>query len=66
MVSSWSRSRRVRWWYQFATVRATITDATLAALPFILDPSQDGYHDTAADIAPVGHLSRPSLLVSMA
>jgi site-specific DNA recombinase len=29
------------------TVRATITDATLAALPLILDPSQDGYHDTA-------------------
>jgi hypothetical protein len=29
-----------------ATVTATITDATLAALPAILDPTQDGYHDT--------------------
>ncbi len=31
-----------------ATVTAVITDATLAALPEILDPDQPGYHDTAA------------------
>jgi site-specific DNA recombinase len=30
-----------------ATVHAEITEATLKALPAILDPSQDGYHDTA-------------------
>jgi len=30
-----------------ATVTAVITDATLEALPDILDPGQDGYHDTA-------------------
>jgi site-specific DNA recombinase len=30
-----------------ATVTAVITDATLAALPGILNPRQDGYHDTA-------------------
>jgi hypothetical protein len=30
-----------------ATVTAVITDATLQALPAILDPGQDGYHDTA-------------------
>jgi hypothetical protein len=29
------------------TVTATITESTLAALPAILDPTQDGYHDTA-------------------
>jgi hypothetical protein len=31
---------------QQATVFAEITDATLAAVPGILDPSQTGYHDT--------------------
>jgi hypothetical protein len=30
------------------TVYATITDATLAFLTDVLDPGQDGYHDTAA------------------
>ena len=34
---------------QQATVFVEITDATLAALPGILDPSQDGYHDTSPD-----------------
>jgi hypothetical protein len=29
-----------------ATVRAEITETTLQAVPGILDPSQDGYHDT--------------------
>jgi hypothetical protein len=29
-----------------ATVTATITENTLAALPGILDPAQDGYHGT--------------------
>jgi hypothetical protein len=50
------------------TVPATITDATLAALAFITDPSQDGYHDTAAadTPTPIGHLSRPALAVRMA
>jgi len=33
-----------------ATVHAEITEATLRALPGILDPGQDGYDDTAADI----------------
>ncbi len=32
---------------QQATVFAEITDATLQALPAILDPSRDGYDDTA-------------------
>jgi DNA invertase Pin-like site-specific DNA recombinase len=31
-----------------ATVYATITDTTLTALADLLDPGQDGYHDTAA------------------
>jgi hypothetical protein len=31
-----------------ATVTVTITDATLTALPGILNPRQDGYHDTAS------------------
>jgi hypothetical protein len=38
-----------------ATIRATITDQTLRTLPGILNPSQDGYHDThplAATTAP--------------
>jgi hypothetical protein len=30
-----------------ATVFAEITDATLQAIPAILDPGQDGYHDTS-------------------
>jgi site-specific DNA recombinase len=47
------------------TVRAVITDATLQALPDILDPGQDGYHDTAA--APADSpLTRTPLLVSIA
>jgi hypothetical protein len=46
-----------------ATVTATITDATLAALPLTL--GQDGYHDTA-DPDNIGHLSRPTLSGSMA
>jgi len=33
-----------------ATVRAEITEATLQALPAILDPSHDGYDDTAGII----------------
>ena len=44
-----------------ATVYATITDATITALPEILDPGQDGYHDTAASPAAppaVGHLAQ--------
>jgi hypothetical protein len=31
-----------------ATIRAEITDTTLTALPGILNPRQDGYHDTVA------------------
>ena len=30
-----------------ATIRAEITDATLRALPAILNPDQDGYDDTS-------------------
>ena len=37
---------------QQATVFAEITEATLQALPGILDPGQDGYHDTGTDAAP--------------
>src|SRR5690242_19279582 len=33
-----------------ATVTAIITDTTLAMLPEILDPTQPGYHDTAAPV----------------
>ena len=33
-----------------ATVFAEITEATLRALPALLNPGQDGYDDTAADI----------------
>ncbi len=36
---------------QQATVFAEITEATLTALPAILNPGQDGYHDTAAEDA---------------
>lgn len=49
---------------QQATVFAEITDATLQALPAILDPSQDGYHDTStsgpAPGAPMWDLTNPS------
>jgi hypothetical protein len=55
-----------------ATVRAVITDATLRALPAILNPGQDGYHDTAATPAgaghapaAVGHLPQPPITGSM-
>jgi hypothetical protein len=48
-----------------ATVTVTITDATLTALPGILNPAQDGYDDTAtpdhdrpARPADVRHLAR--------
>jgi hypothetical protein len=41
-----------------ATVTAEISEATLQALTTILDPTQDGFHDTAADQPePVGHLA---------
>ena len=44
-----------------ATVYAEITEATLQALPAILDPAQDGYHDTHPDqpehSTPVGVLT---------
>jgi hypothetical protein len=41
-----------------ATVTAEITEATLQALDAILDPGQDGYHDTENDQPePVGHLA---------
>jgi hypothetical protein len=47
----WNKSGRQ------ATVTATITDDTLAA---ILDPSQDGYHDTNGDnLGPLGGRPRP-------
>jgi hypothetical protein len=36
------------------TVYASITDTTLAALADLLNPGQDGYHDTAAP-APAGN-----------
>jgi hypothetical protein len=45
-----------------ATVSVTITDATLAALPEILNPAQPGYHDTAAlESETVGALPRPPI-----
>jgi len=52
-----------------ATVTAVITDTTLHALPGILDPDQDGYHDTTATPtgadyaapAAVGHLAQPPI-----
>ena len=41
-----------------ATVTAEITEATLQALDAILDPGQDGFHDTADDQSePIGHLA---------
>jgi hypothetical protein len=43
-----------------ATVTAVITDAALGALPEILDPTQPGYHDTAAvDSEPIGVSADP-------
>ena len=40
-----------------ATVHAEITEATLRAIPAILDPTQDGYDDTAASASsPVADL----------
>jgi hypothetical protein len=44
-----------------ATVHAEITENTLRAVPGILDPGQDGYHDTSPaastdNPAAVGHL----------
>jgi len=53
------------------TVSAEITDATLRALPELLNPSQDGYHDTAAPAgtgnpAPAaGDLPQPPIGVPM-
>jgi hypothetical protein len=32
-----------------ATVHAEITDTTLRAIQAILNPAQDGYHDTSTD-----------------
>src|SRR5215469_5087816 len=49
-----------------ATVTVTITDATLQALPGILDPSQDGYHDTAPATPATSLLTRTPLSVSIA
>ena len=50
---------------QQATVHAEITDATLRALPALLDPSRDGYDDTAdgypEDDGPVEHLFDPPI-----
>jgi hypothetical protein len=50
---------------QQATVHAEITDATLRALPAILDPGRDGYDDTAGnkleDAGPVEHLFDPPI-----
>ena len=48
------------------TVRAVITDATLQALPDILDPGQDGYHDTAATAPANSPLTQTPLSVSIA
>ena len=49
---------------QLATVTIEITDAALQALPAILNPSQDGYHDTAnntpAGPTPMGQLIEPA------
>ena len=48
------------------TVRAVITDATLRALPDILDPGQDGYHDAAPAAPADSPLTRTPLSVSIA
>jgi hypothetical protein len=42
------------------TVIATTTDETLTALPELIDPDQDGYHDTAQP-APMCDLTRPAV-----
>jgi hypothetical protein len=43
-----------------ATVHAEITDTTLQAVLAILNPAQDGYHDTSTDQpAPMGDLTNP-------
>ncbi len=54
-----------------ATVYAEITDDTLRAVPAILDPGQDGYHDTSPapstdNPTPLGHLISTSRRVAMA
>jgi hypothetical protein len=41
-----------------ATVTAAITDGTLAALPHILDPNQDGYPDIAGAAGPTSTRSK--------
>jgi hypothetical protein len=43
-----------------ATVSALITDETLRALPALLNPGQDGYHDTHNPDTPaaIGHLTQ--------
>jgi hypothetical protein len=46
------------WWNKQggqATLRAELTEATLQALPFLLDPTHDGYHDTPGP-GPMRHL----------
>jgi hypothetical protein len=55
-----------------ATVHAEITDATLRALPAILNPDRDGYHDTAAPAgtgnttpASAGQLAQPPITGSL-
>ncbi len=50
-----------------ATVRAVITDTTLTALPDILNPAQDGYHDTANPPTPAttGHLTQTPVATSL-
>ena len=48
------------------TVRAVITDATLQAMPDILNPGQDGYHDTAAPAPADSPLTPTPLSVSIA
>ncbi|MGH3198465.1 MAG: hypothetical protein ACRDNT_21695 [Streptosporangiaceae bacterium] len=52
-----------------ATVFAEITDATLRALPAILNPGRDGYDDTAeqaaAELAAMEDLFEPAIAGSM-
>ncbi|MGB6612580.1 MAG: hypothetical protein WBE95_00755, partial [Trebonia sp.] len=48
------------------TVRAVLTDATLQAVLDILDPSQDGYHDTAEPAPANSPSTRTPLSVSIA
>jgi len=51
---------------QQATVFAEITEATLQALAAILDPSQDGFHDTHPDQPePIGDLGNLPRTVTM-